>query len=141
MKESIILLRTINMLYHHMHNIACGCSFAGDHEMLAKLYGQLEGEYDMLIERYIGTNGVLSRDMAVSVLRESASFLENMPDSMEAPNMGEFFSFAIMMEGLLRGQLEQAMEGASKGTENLLQDLCDKSEARAYLLKRRIAPC
>lgn len=141
MKESIIMLRTLNMLYHHMHNVARGSSFSSDHAMLAQLYAQLELEYDMLIERYIGTGGELSRDMAVEVLTEAASFLAEMPDSMGAPNMSEFFSFSLTMEGLLRGQLESAMAGASKGTENLLQDLCDKSEARTYLLKRRIAPC
>lgn len=141
MKESIILLRTLNLVYHHMHNIANGCSFAGDHDMLADMYEALDGEYDMLVERHIGLGNELSRDMAVEILKESAEFMQNMPDSMGSANMNEFFQYALDMEGMLRSQLESAMAGSSKGTENLLQDLCDKSEAREYKLRRRIMSC
>ena len=141
MKESIILLRALNMLYHHMHNIANGCSFAGDHDMLADMYAALEGEYDMLVERYIGLGNELSRDMAVEVLVESAEFLKSMPDSMGGANMNEFFQYALDMESALCTQLEAATAGASKGTTNLLEDLCDKGEARQYKLRRRVMSC
>jgi DNA-binding ferritin-like protein len=141
MKESIILLRTLNLVYHHMHNIANGCSFAGDHDMLAGMYAALDAEYDRLVERHIGLGNELSRDMAVDILKESAEFMQSMPDSMGSANMNEFFQYALDMESMLRGQLVQAMAGASKGTENLLQDLCDKSEAREYKLRRRIMSC
>lgn len=136
MKDSIVLLRTLNLYYHHLHNVACGCSFAADHDMLAKLYVQLDAEYDMLVERFIGIGNELTRDIAVDILKESSEFMMNMPDSMGSVDMVAHFNFALQLESYLCSSLSN-MENHSEGTKNLLQDLCDKSEGRQYLLKRR----
>jgi len=135
MTDCLAMLRMMNLYYHHLHNIAHGPCFAADHALMADFYAQAEVSYDMLIERYIGLGNDCDKDHLLEIITEAHKVLESMPD---VSDMETHFHHAINLESLLRAELESAAEGASKGTQNLLEQLMDESEARAYKLKQRV---
>ena len=50
-----------------------------------------------------------------------------------------FYQFQLMMEQELCKKISMAIAaGVSPGTEQMLGDLCDKSEVRQYKIKQRI---
>jgi DNA-binding ferritin-like protein len=135
MKDLIALVRMMNLYYHYLHNIAQGCSFVGDHKLLADFYEQLDGSYDLLIERYIGLGNTCDKACMLDIITEAHSVLEDIPDTMD---MDTHLQHAVSLETSLRAELEAAVEGVSLGTENLLSQLSDESEMRSYKLGQRL---
>lgn len=134
MEDLIALTRTMNLYYHHLHNIAHGISFRGDHEMMAEFYEALDAAYDSLIERRIGLGGSMSKPDILAVVADSLSVLKEIP---EGDDMGTHFHHAMYLEASLQRELESVCKGASRGTCNLLEQLMDDSEARVYKLGQR----
>lgn len=134
MKELLILLRTLNLHYHHLHNTAQGPSFAADHDMMAAMYAEADADYDALAERYIGLTGEMSREMLVSVVKESADILANMPLDK---SVAEQLKFALNLEQSLCSEIASRAESHTAGTRNLMEGLADKSEVRQYKLQQR----
>lgn len=135
MKDLVATSRALNLYYHHLHNIAHGPAFEGDHEMMAEFYAELEGSYDMLIERYMGLGGSNDKECLLHVVRGVQSVIMGVP---EGNNMETHFNHALDLEEGFRSMLSVEMMTASKGTENLLAGLADQSEARVYKLNQRL---
>lgn len=102
---------------------------------MADFYAQAEVSYDMLIERYIGLGNDCTKDHLLEIITEAHKVLESIPDGND---MDTHFNYSINLESLLRAELESAAEQASKGTQNLLEQLMDESEARVYKLRQRV---
>lgn len=134
-KELLILTRALNLIYHHMHNIAKGQSFFSDHAELAGMYDTIDSDYDSLVERRIGLTGSFDRASLSEVLHESCEIVGNMPES----EMNEMFSFAMSLESEYVRELKNAEAGQSSGTVNMLQGLSDESEVRQYKIQRRLS--
>lgn len=134
-KELLILTRALNLIYHHMHNVAKGQSFFSDHKALAKIYDELDSDYDNLVERRIGLTGSFDRASLSEVLQQACEIVSSMPES----EMNEMFNFAMSIESEYVRELKNAEAGQSSGTVNMLQGLSDASEVRAYLISRRLA--
>lgn len=135
MTDLIALTRTMNLYYHHLHNISSGISFSGDHELMSEFYTQMDDSYDSLIERHIGLGNSMSKSDFLSIITEAHSVLDQIP---EADDMKTHFHYSLSLESSLRSQLEESSESASFGTQNLLQTLADESEMRTYKLKQRV---
>lgn len=135
MKDLIALARMMNLYYHHLHNIAKGVSFNGDHELMNGFYTQLEISYDQLIERYIGLGNAMGKEDLLDIITQAHSAIDQIPSGSD---MSNHFHHAMHIESIFRYEIEQACEAASKGTENLLAALADESEARTYKLNQRV---
>lgn len=135
MTDVIALVRMMNLYYHHLHNIAHGPSFEGDHSLMSDFYTELEESYDALVERYIGIGGEMGREQIISILNEATELMSDIPDTEE---MDTYFYYSQALESSLRAELEEACIGASLGTKNLLEELSGASECRSYKLSRRV---
>ncbi len=135
MKDLIALSRAMKLYYHHLHNIANGACFSSDHSMMSGFYKELDNSYDSLVERFIGLGNKMDKSELVSFINESVGVLEEIP---EGDDMIVHFNHALSLEDSLRAELKSAKEGASCGTENLLEGLADQSEVRAFKLNQRV---
>lgn len=132
-KELLILSRSLNLIYHHAHNIVSGSSFFADHAAFLAMYEALDGDYDSLVERRIGLGNMLSAKEAAEIVEEASELLENMPEESQS-----MFAFALQLESEYAAELKKAEAGQSSGTVNLLQGLADLSEARQYRIGQRL---
>lgn len=134
MQELATLYRAAQFVAHNAHNLVSGQTFFEDHEFLGSLYATYEGSYDMVVERLIGLgqkpdlNAIL-RD----AVKEVASYLPS-----GAGGNAAYFRQILDLEKDICKAIASAVDGASDGTQNLLQGLADESEARQYKLQQRL---
>ena len=125
-------LRYMQFYAHNAHNLCQGDTFFADHEELGDLYGVYESLYDSVVERMIGLGQ--SVDL-VKIQVEAAKML----DGEAAPTaFSSAFSGLLTCETDLCKVISDANEGASLGTQDLLQAMCNKSEVRQYKFKQRL---
>lgn len=134
-KELLILTRALNLIYHHMHNVAKGQAFFSDHAELAGMYDAIDSDYDSLVERRIGLTGTFDRASLSEVLQQACEIVSNIPES----EMSDMFSFSLALESEYVRELKNAEAGQSSGTVNMLQGLSDVSEVRQYKIQRRLS--
>jgi DNA-binding ferritin-like protein len=132
MEKLAAKLRYMQFYTHNAHNACQGDTFYSDHEELGGLYGTYEGLYDSVIERMIGLGQ--SVDL-IKVQSEAVKMLEgeSTPTAFNAA-----FSAILTCEQDLCKLISDANEGASLGTQDLLQAMCNESEVRQYKLKQRL---
>jgi DNA-binding ferritin-like protein len=126
-------LRYMQFYAHNAHNLCQGDTFFSDHEELGDLYGTYTGLYDSIVERMIGLGQ--SVDL-VKIQVDAAKMLdgEASPKSFSAA-----FSGLLTCERELCSLLNEANTGASLGTQNLVQGICDDSEVRQYKFKQKLS--
>jgi|688.fasta_scaffold179254_2 DNA-binding ferritin-like protein len=125
-------LRYMQFYAHNAHNLCQGDTFFADHEELGDLYGVYEGLYDSVIERMIGLGQ--SVDL-VKIQVEAAKMLDS---EAEPKAFSSAFSGLLTCEHDLCKVISDANEGASLGTQDLLQAMCNESEVRQYKFKQRL---
>ena len=135
MQDCIAMARMMNLYYHHLHNIANGVAFEGDHEMMLESYEALDDAYDSLIERHIGLGGSMGKAEFIEIIERSEEALESIPDSLD---MYVNLQYAQELEIGFRSFLQEANTLASLGTQDLIQGIMDASEVRSYKLSRRL---
>jgi DNA-binding ferritin-like protein len=118
---------------HNAHNLCQGDTFFADHEELGDLYGVYEGLYDSVIERMIGLGQ--SVDL-VKIQVEAAKMLDS---EAEPKAFSSAFSGLLTCEHDLCKVISDANEGASLGTQDLLQAMCNEAEVRQYKFKQRLS--
>lgn len=142
MTEFLILLRSLNLYYHHLHNNCSGASFFSDHQQLASFYSQADDDYDRVIERSIGLTSEMRPDELVRVMREVTDILDNMPKLYDFVVLNEHLNYALQLEESLCQEVEVYLNSeesrVTEGTRQLLGDVADKSEVRQYLIGRRL---
>lgn len=125
-------LRYMQFYAHNAHNLCQGDTFFADHEELGGLYGVYEGLYDSVIERMIGLGQ--SVDL-VKVQVEAAKMLDG---EAEPKAFSSAFSGLLTCENELCKLISEANTGASLGTQDLLQAMCNDAEVRQYKFKQRL---
>jgi DNA-binding ferritin-like protein len=134
MDSLITQLRALQFLAHRAHNVIKGPTFFEDHEFLGELYPAYEAAYDSAVERVIGLG---TEKLNLSKINIAAS---QMSDILPNETKPEPFLRAILKgEKDLCKMIDEAVEKASQGTQNLLQGFADQSEARQYQLKQRLS--
>lgn len=136
MKDCIAMARMMNLFYHHLHNVASGVAFEGDHEMMADFYAEMDDAYDSLIERHIGLGGPMGKSDFISIIENAHEVLENIPES---DTFNTQLKHAQSLEIGFRMLLDEVDKSSSGGTKNLIEGLMDQSEVRSYKLGRRLA--
>lgn len=133
MEKLATKLRYMQFYTHNAHNMCKGDTFFSDHEELGDLYGTYEGLYDSVIERMIGLGQ--SVDL-IKVQSEAVKML----DSDAAPtDFNAAFSTILSCEQDLCKLISDANAGASLGTQDLLQAMCNDSEVRQYKFQQRLS--
>lgn len=132
-----ILLKLMNIFTHNCHNIVAHVSFFSDHEKLAEFYDKYDEDYDDVIERYIGINGVESIDL-IEINNAANNALSNYP--IDYKSNRDCFRILLELEQKLCMFIEEEISTVkhSEGTKQLLGEICNQSEKRQYLIKRRL---
>lgn len=133
MKDLAVAFRAAQLTAHAMHNMAKGCNFLANHEYLGDLYGKYEDGYDAVIERMIGLGDMPN----ISEITKAATSKCCQYDfgGMECTDM---FNALLDVEMNIRQLCASYNSQASLGTQNLLAQFADDSEARTYKLKRLV---
>ena len=133
MDSLAILLRAEQLVAHNFHNMTKGVSFFADHEFFGEVYPELEGDYDAVVERCIGTGEDINLCDVTSQAAQKASAYDC--SDMAADEM---CAVLLGMERALQAKCMELNKGASLGTQDLLQGISDRSEMRVYKLRQRI---
>lgn len=128
-------LRAMQLYYHHVHHHLSGPAFFADHEHAAGSYGAVEGQFDSVVERIIGTHGCKTLELNDMLTRVS-KYLKGAPD-VEAASI-DFWRHALKMEQALQKMTEALCKDADEADKQLISTIGDTSKSRSYQLKRRI---
>jgi DNA-binding ferritin-like protein len=137
MRDILVHLRAMHLFAHNAHNLVARAPFHSDHAFFGETYEALSDAYDSVAERIIGL-------MGEEALKPQTLLLEVGEKLKMAPSTGVkenkvFYQFQLMMEQELCKKISMTIAaGVSPGTEQMLGDLCDKSEVRQYKIKQRI---
>jgi len=137
MRDILVHLRTMQMFAQTAHHLVARGPFHSDHAFFGDAYEAAADAYDSVAERIIGL-------MGEEALKPQTILLEVNEKLKMAPSTGVkenklFYQFQLMMEQELCKKISMAIAaGVSPGTEQMLGDLCDKSEVRQYKIKQRI---
>lgn len=137
MRDILVHLRTMQMFAQTAHQLVARGPFHSDHAFFGDAYEAAADAYDSVAERIIGL-------MGEEALKPQTILLEVNEKLKMAPSTGVkenklFYQFQLMMEQELCKKVSMAIAaGVSPGTEQMLGDLCDKSEVRQYKIKQRI---
>lgn len=130
MQTIAIQLKAMQFVAHNAHQLAKGQTFLQDHEYLGELYPVYEAAYDAIIERSLGLGKPLD---PAQITLKSAQYVDPNKDTNEA------FKALLNAEEGLREFIKEESDGQSIGTQNLLAQLADDSEARTYKIQQRLA--
>lgn len=136
MKELAILLRAMQMFSHSAHHLMARTPFHSDHEFFSEVYQGLDDDYDSVIERMIGLSGEEGAQLQAILVGVSSKLVG-------APSIGVkenalFYQHQLKFEMELCTLIAQIIQSTSPGTEQLIGEICNKSEMRQYKIKQRI---
>ena len=128
-----VVLRAAQLFAHASHNLVKGPTFFSDHEWLGETYAAYESAYDSVIERALG----IGERVDITAITEAAC--EDAEQNSRLEVAEDIFRVLLAYEESLCSAIDEAMEGASNGTQDLLQALCSAAEIRRYMLRQRLA--
>ena len=123
------------LLAHAYHHRTSGPSFFADHEFLGELYVAYDTAFDALCERAIGLGEC---EDSTEVFKEVCEDFQECVDE-QGYFTGSPFAHLLDIELAFQLSIKELSPAASLGTQNLLAQLADDSEARCYKLSQRIA--
>jgi len=141
--EIIAWLRGLNIAYHHAHTLAAGPNFAGDHELLQRLYfgdaGEPILEIDGVMERLQGMDPGQPLEPRL-VLAEAR---EMIPSNFATVTTDARWQLLLKMEQHLQALLIRGIEAFENdvvdyGISNLMQTIIDKHQTNIYLIQQRL---
>lgn len=135
MNEIAIQLRFLQIFYHNAHNLVGRQSFFSDHSFMGDAYSAMEGAYDDVVERMIGTGE--SVDLK-AIIKTVAEKIQDTP--VDAKQNKVFFDKALELETELVKLLDGSIKSdkTSEGTKDLLAGLASDAEVRLYKIKQRL---
>ena len=133
-------LQAVRLQHQNGHWVAKGCSSYSDHEMLQRLYEDMDEEIDVLGERIIG---LCDHDPMVDhMLDKACKFVRKWSTRLECP-----IERSLMAEKFLLQVLESLANHIDRhgqmtmGLSDLLEEIASLHEEHCYLLKQRLKPC
>jgi DNA-binding ferritin-like protein len=126
-------LRYMQFYAHNAHNVCQGDTFFADHEELGDLYGTYTGLYDSVVERMIGLGQSID---LVKIQVDAAKMLDG---EAEPTAFSSAFAGLLSCEQELCKIISEANEGASLGTQDLLQAMCNEAEVRQFKFQKRLS--
>lgn len=133
----LALLRAAQLVHHTAHWQTRGATFYADHQLFARLYGDVLEEADGLAEKLVYLLGPEAVDALDQVLRLHAAVRKAVEVSADLVQR----SYALEMS--LQAAIAAAREGLAAegklplGLDNYLAGLADAHETACYLLRQR----
>ena len=137
MKELLVLLRAMQLFAQNAHHLVKGSLFMQDHGHFGDIYEEVGGDFDDVAERIIGVYGEESMQLQQLMVAVSNKL-------SDAPSVGVkenkvFFQHQLKMEEKLCQLVEQIIAaGVDPGIEQLVGEICNKSQVRSYKIKQRL---
>lgn len=137
MLELAIALRALQFYSHHAHHIVARAVFFQDHEVLGEIYAKAEGDYDNVIERFIGTKGAEALDEQ-SVLSAAVQKCGTFPLKGVTENK-VVLATCLQQIKEINAKIELLCKtpGVSQGTIQLIGDQANQNEILIYKLQQR----
>lgn len=132
MENIAIILKLLNLYTHAAHNLAKGSLFLEDHAFLGELYPQYDTDYDDTIERMMGLG--MPTDIKSITQKACAAFSAS---DLDVPENSAYYKRVLELEQALQQTIKAEYTKASIGTQQLIGEMANKSEARIYKLKQR----
>lgn len=131
-------LQAMKMCYHNAHHIASRVGFFADHDSLGSFYGQLDSDFDDVMERSIGLYGTEVANLGV-IMQGVAAKTATCPSNRATDNSA-LFSHGLQLETELVGLVEAICKSpeCKESTKQLISEIGNKSEMRQYKIKQRI---
>jgi hypothetical protein len=128
-----ILLRSEQFYAHHAHNNCSGPTFMQDHEFFGDVYPALEGEYDSVVERMIGTGAQVD---TVDLVQKAYDMICKFPKAGNA----DFYKYLLKLELSICITIDTAIKECKmpSGVEQLIGGIADNSMVRQYKIKQRL---
>lgn len=138
MLDLAVSIRALQFYSHHAHHIVARIVFNQDHGMLGEIYGKMDGDYDSVIERFIGTQGEQGLDEA-QVLMAACKKATSMPMKGVKENK-ELLSHCLMQVKDINSKIEALCKSGklSQGTIQMLGNIADTNEVLVYKLQQRL---
>ena len=138
MMSLAVCLRALQIISHHYHNVCGKIAFHQDHEFFAEVYSAAESDYDSVIERIIGKDGVQAINLDMILTQVSAK-VKAMPKS--APENKAYYEALLSQIEYINAEIGKLIDSksVSRGTEQMIGNIADKNEVLVYKIKRRIA--
>lgn len=137
MKELLYLLRAMHIYSHNCHHLVKGSLFFGDHSFFGDTYEALLSDYDSVAERIVGMYGEEPLQLQ-ELMTQVTTKLQGCP-STGTPDNKVFFEHQLQLENKLTDIISKIVSvGVSKGTEQLITEICNKAEPRKYFIKQRL---
>jgi DNA-binding ferritin-like protein len=133
MEAIAVVLKILNMYSHAAHNLASKSLFFQDHDYLGELYEAYDEHYDEVIERMIGLG--LLVDITQITMKACQAFSQM---DLTVPENIDNFKKIIELERALLQAIKIEYPDMSIGTQQLVGDIADTSEARLYKLQQRV---
>ena len=121
---------------HNAHHLVKSQSFFSDHEFFGEVYSQLATDYDDVAERIVGTLG--EDALNLQTLMSSVIAKLSQAPSVSQKNNRVFFEYQLQQEQVLCNLIKQIEPTVSPGTQQLITEICNKSESRQYKIKQRL---
>lgn len=122
----------LRLFAHRAHHDTQGETFFSDHKQFGKFYETYDREYDSVVERMIG----LGSKCDLAKLNENGAKLAAVHPNEHDPK--KLYTILLSGEKALCRCCTECMDKASEGTKNLLAQICDNSEQRQFLMKKRL---
>jgi DNA-binding ferritin-like protein len=138
MQNLLICLRALQIIAHHYHNVCGKIAFHQDHEFFGEVYSAAESDYDSVIERIIGKDGVQAINLDQILSQVSAKIKPILKSAAE--NKAYYEALLAQIE-YINSEIQKLIDGklVSRGTEQLIGEIANKNEILIYKIKRRIA--
>lgn len=132
MDKLATIFRAAEQVAHAFHHTVSGPSFLADHAFLADIYNAYFEAFDDVIERAIG----LGEPLDLAKVNADATALAS---ATVATDPATWAKTLLDWETMIQAEVAALMVDASVGSQNLLAQFADDSEARSYKLRQRAA--
>lgn len=137
MLELAVLIKSLEFYSQQAHHVCARAVFNQDHAFLGEIYTKMNGDYDSVIERFIGLNGDAALD-------EQSVFSQAVQKSAQSPVKGVqenkvFFVNCLKAIKEINAKIEVLCKvpGTTQGTIQMLGNCADLNEVLIYKLQQR----
>jgi DNA-binding ferritin-like protein len=137
MLELAILVKCLELYSHCAHHIVSKAVFIPDHEMLGSLYSKMNGDYDNIIERFVGLKGSEALDEQ-QILLQAVQKCGTLPLKGNAENKPLLVNCLQQLKAInAKIELVCKEPGITQGTIQLLGEQVNQNEILLYKLQQR----
>lgn len=137
MKELLVLLRAMQIYTQNAHHLVKGVVFHQDHEFFGEVYEAVGDDFDDVAERIIGLFG--EEPLELGELMQGVMMKLQGAPSVGVKENKVFYQHLLGMEKQLCHLVDMICQAKpSYGTEQLVTEICNKSEMRQYKIKQRL---